>query len=58
MAQADTTNYKKRPKPKRVVSLKDLWPFLKPYRLQMSIAFVLLCLASAALLLVPLAFRD
>lgn len=58
MAQADTTNHKDRPKPKRIVSLKDLWPFLKPYRLQMAIAFVLLCLASAALLLVPLAFRD
>ena len=57
MAQADTTN-KDRPIPKRVVSLKDLWPFLKPYRLQMGIAFVLLSLASVALLLVPLAFRD
>jgi ATP-binding cassette subfamily B protein len=45
-------------KPKNVASLKDLWPFLKPYRLQASIAFVLLCLASGALLLVPLAFRD
>lgn len=43
---------------KTVVSLKDLWPFLKPYRLQMTVAFVLLCLASGALLLVPLAFRD
>ncbi len=45
-------------KTKTVVSLKDLWPFLKPYRLQMGIAFVLLCFASGALLLVPLAFRD
>ena len=45
-------------KTKTVVSLKDLWPFLKPYRLQMGIGFVLLCLASGALLLVPLAFRD
>jgi ATP-binding cassette subfamily B protein len=43
---------------KTVVSLKDLWPFLKPYRLQMGVAFVLLSLASGALLLVPLAFRD
>ena len=58
MTRVDTTNHKDRPKPKRVASLKDLWPFLKPYRLQMGIAFVLLCLASAALLLVPLAFRD
>ena len=43
---------------KLVVSLKDLWPFIKPYRLQVVMAFVLLSLASAALLLVPLAFRD
>lgn len=58
MAQANINNLKDRPKPKLVVSLKDLWPFLKPYHLQMMIAFVLLCLASSALLLVPLAFRD
>ena len=58
MTQQNTTNHEDRSKPKRVVSLKDLWPFLKPYRLQMGIAFVLLCLASATLLLVPLAFRD
>jgi ATP-binding cassette, subfamily B, bacterial len=43
---------------KTVVSLRDLWPFLKPYRLQMGVALVLLSLASGALLLVPLAFRD
>lgn len=58
MAQENTSNHKNRPKPKRVVSLKDLWPFLKPYRLQVGIALVLLSLASATLLLVPLAFRD
>ena len=45
-------------KPKRMASLKSLWPFLRPYRLQVGVAFVLLCLASGALLLVPLAFRD
>ena len=44
--------------PKRIASLKDLWPFLRPYRMQAAVAFVLLCLASGALLLVPLAFRD
>ncbi len=46
------------PAKKRITSLKDLWPFLRPYRLQATAAFVLLCLASGALLLVPLAFRD
>ncbi|MGB4812122.1 MAG: ABC transporter transmembrane domain-containing protein [Methylophilaceae bacterium] len=44
--------------PKRIASLKDLWPFLRPYRVQVAIAFVLLSLASGTLLLVPLAFRD
>ena len=43
---------------KRVSSLRDLWPFLRPYRRRIALAFVLLCLGSATLLLVPLAFRD
>ena len=43
---------------KRLSSLRDLWPFLRPYRVQITLAFVLLCLASATLLLVPLAFRN
>jgi ATP-binding cassette subfamily B protein len=66
MAQTDTipspatlnTPVAELQKPKNIASLKDLWPFIKPYRLQAGIAFVLLCLASGALLLVPLAFRD
>jgi ATP-binding cassette subfamily B protein len=58
MAQSQTSTLQDRPKPKHIVSLKDLWPFLRLYRLQMGIAFVLLCFASATLLLVPLAFRD
>lgn len=43
---------------KRIHSIKQIWPFLRPYRLQIFLAFVLLSLASATLLLVPLAFRD
>jgi ATP-binding cassette, subfamily B, bacterial len=35
-----------------------MWPFLQPYRQQVGYAFVLLCLASAAMLTVPLALRD
>ena len=58
MEQENTVNQQDKPTPKRVGSLKDLWPFLKPYRLQVGIAFMLLTLASATLLLVPLAFRD
>ena len=44
--------------PRRLSILRDLWPFLRPYRSKIALAFVLLCLASATLLLVPLAFRD
>jgi ATP-binding cassette, subfamily B, bacterial len=58
MAQENKSVSLEKPQSKRVASLKDLWPFLKPYQLQMLVAFVLLTLASAALLLVPLAFRD
>ncbi|WP_340122733.1 ABC transporter transmembrane domain-containing protein [Methylobacter svalbardensis] len=39
-------------------SLKDLWPFMRPYRGRIVLALVLLCLGSATILLVPLAFRD
>ncbi len=42
----------------QISSLWDLWPFLRPYRGRLALAFVLLCLGSATLLLVPLAFRD
>jgi len=47
-----------RPGSTRLFSLKDLWPFLRPYRGKIALAFVLLCLGSATILLVPLAFRD
>ena len=46
------------PNPRRLSPLKGLWPFLRPYRARVALAFVLLCLGSAAILLVPLAFRD
>jgi len=39
-------------------TLKGLWPFLQPYRARLVLAFILLCLGSATILLVPLAFRD
>ena len=45
-------------KARRLASLRDLWPFLQPYRARIALAFVLLCLASTTILLVPLAFRD
>ncbi len=43
---------------RRLSPLRDLWPFLRPYRERIALAFVLLCLGSATILLVPLAFRD
>jgi ATP-binding cassette subfamily B protein len=47
------------PKPKKSIKpLANIWPFLRPYRFRVLLAFVLLCLGSATLLLVPLAFRD
>nr|WP_051071785.1 ABC transporter transmembrane domain-containing protein [Azoarcus sp. KH32C] len=44
--------------PRRLSALKGLWPFLRPYRARMLFAFVLLCLASSTILVMPLAFRD
>ena len=38
--------------------MRELWPFLRPYRRQITLAFVLLCLGSGTILVVPLAFRD
>lgn len=43
---------------KRLSSLRDLLPFLRPYRGRIALAFVLLCLGSGTILMVPLAFRD
>lgn len=43
---------------KKISSLANLWPFLRSYRAKVLLAFVLLTLGSATLLLVPLAFRD
>lgn len=44
--------------PRRLSTLKGLWPFLQPYRERIALAFLLLCLGSTTILLVPLAFRD
>ncbi|ANQ86794.1 ABC transporter permease and ATP-binding protein [Azoarcus olearius] len=44
--------------PRRLSALSGLWPFLRPYRARIALAFALLTLGSATILLVPLAFRD
>ncbi|MGQ0622564.1 MAG: ABC transporter transmembrane domain-containing protein [Panacagrimonas sp.] len=46
------------PARRRIASLGGLWPFLRLYRARLAAAFVLLCLGSAAMLVVPLALRD
>lgn len=43
---------------KKLAPLANLWPFLRPYRSRVLLAFILLCLGSATLLLVPLAFGN
>jgi ATP-binding cassette subfamily B protein len=45
-------------RPRSLSALKGLWPFLRPYRARIALAFILLCLGSGTILLVPLAFRD
>ncbi|MBK9783327.1 MAG: hypothetical protein IPP59_03520, partial [Betaproteobacteria bacterium] len=39
--------------PRKLSTLAGLWPFLRPYRARVALAFVLLCLASTTILLVP-----
>jgi ATP-binding cassette, subfamily B, bacterial len=43
---------------RRLSPLWGLLPFLRPYRVRVALAFMLLCIGSATILLVPLAFRD
>ena len=53
-----TPPLQKLPATTRLSYLKNLWPLLRPYRVRVVLAFFLLCLGSATILLVPLAFRD
>ena len=46
------------PPSRSLSALTGLWPYLRPYRARLILAFVLLCLGSAIMLLMPLAFRD
>ena len=43
---------------RRMSILRQLWPFLRPYRKQVFAALALLIVGSATILVVPLAFRD
>lgn len=53
-----STNTPTKTSSKKIAPLANLWPFLRPYHSRVLLAFILLCLGSAALLMVPLAFRD
>jgi ATP-binding cassette subfamily B protein len=46
-----------RDKSKRISALKELWPFLKPYKLMILAAFLALTLTAAVSLILPLAVR-
>ena len=46
-----------RSKSKRVFALKELWPFLKPYKLMILAAFIVLTLTAVISLILPLAVR-
>lgn len=45
-------------KPNSPGALRHILPFLRPYRWQMGLAFLLLCLAAGSFMLFPLAFRN
>ena len=46
-----------RSKSKKISALKELWPFLKPYKLTILIAFLVLTLTAVVSLILPLAVR-
>ena len=54
MVDADPSD---RSKSKRVSALKELWPFLKPYKLMILAAFIALTLTAVVSLILPLAVR-
>jgi ATP-binding cassette, subfamily B, bacterial len=53
---ADSTQ--DRPKSRSVKPLRALWPYLRPYKRTLVLAMLALLVASGAMLVLPLAFRD
>ncbi|GAC1626588.1 MAG: ABC transporter ATP-binding protein/permease [Nevskia sp.] len=43
---------------RKLSALGGLWPFARHYRGRIALAFLLLCLSSGTMLVVPIAFRD
>jgi len=52
------TNTAERPKAKSLKPLRELWPYILPYRGRLALAMLFLLLASAAALAMPLATRN
>jgi ATP-binding cassette, subfamily B, bacterial len=44
--------------PRKLSALAGLLPFMRPYRVYLAVATVMLVFSSAAMLVVPIAFRD
>jgi ATP-binding cassette subfamily B protein len=57
MAGPGPSDNEERQKSKRVGALKELWPFLRPYRAMLSAALAALVLTAALSLIMPLAVR-
>jgi ATP-binding cassette, subfamily B, bacterial len=51
-------NTQDRPKSRSVKPLRALWPYLRPYKRTLVLAMLALLIASGAMLVLPLAFRD
>jgi len=51
-------NIQDRPKSRSLQPLRALWPYLRPYRRTLVLAMAALLIASGAMLVLPLAFRD
>ncbi|MET0496878.1 MAG: ABC transporter transmembrane domain-containing protein [Steroidobacteraceae bacterium] len=47
-----------RPKGRSLNPLRALWPYLRPYSMRLAFAMVSLLIASGAMLVLPIAFRD
>ena len=47
-----------RPKARSLAPLRELWPYISRYKGVLTLAMIALLLAAAAMLVIPMAFRD
>ena len=57
MASRGDSNSEDREKSKRIGALRELWPFVRPYRTMLAAALVALVLTAAISLVMPIAVR-